>query len=170
MTYGTSHSLIGVCVWGGGGIFRGGGGCQEKILLCKAGGGHYMKNKNIGGGGDLSTQPDQLKRPQCKNAKTIANNYQTLKSFSSLVSLTRHFTKFIFLEQLTAMPQFNMQSFFFLSSHHDTNPILYLYHFRKKYNYILANINSESSRVIFSFFVLIQWVKHFCTPANFVTI
>ena len=47
---------------------------------------------------------------------------------------------------------------------------LHLYHFRKKYNYILANINSESLMVIFSFFVFIQWVKHFCTPANFVTI
>ena len=34
-----------------------------------------------------------------KNAKT----YQTLKNFSSLVSLTR----------LTAMPQFNMQNIFF---------------------------------------------------------
>ena len=40
---------------------------------------------------------------------------------------------------------------FFLSSYHDMNPLLHLYHFRKKYNYILANINSESSRVIFSF-------------------
>ena len=28
-----------------------------------------MKNKNIGGGGVLSTQPDQQKRPQCKNAQ-----------------------------------------------------------------------------------------------------
>ena len=77
-----------------------------------------MKNKNIGGC-VLSTQPDQQKRTQCKNA-------QILKKFSSLVSLTRHFTKFIFLEQLTAMPQLNMQNmffflFFFLSSHHDTN-------------------------------------------------
>ena len=45
-------------------------------------------------------------------------------------------------------------SFFFLSSHHDTNPLLHLYHFRTKYNYILANINSESPRVIFSFFFL----------------
>ena len=65
-------------------------------------------------------------------------------------------------------------SFFFLSSHHDTTPLLHLYHFRKKYNYILAYINSESSRVIFSFFclifVFIQWVKHFCTPVNFVII
>ena len=71
-----------------------------------------MKNKNIGGC-VLSTQPDQQKRPQCKNAQ----NYQTLKKFSTLVSLTLHFTKFIFLEQLTAMPQFNMQNmllFFFL--------------------------------------------------------
>ena len=90
-----------------------------------------------------------------KNAK----NYQTWKIFSSLVSLTPHFTKFIFLEQLTAMPQFNMQNmlffFLFLSSHHDTNPLVHLYHFRKiKKKIILANINSESSRVIFSFFYL----------------
>ena len=81
--------------------------------------------------------------------------YQTLKFFSSLVSLTRHFTKFIFLEQLTAMPQFNMQNmlfFFFLSSHYDTNPLLHVYHLRKKYNYILAYINSQSSRVMYSIF------------------
>ena len=36
MTYGTSHLVIGVCVWGGGEVFSGGGG-QEKILLCKGG-------------------------------------------------------------------------------------------------------------------------------------
>ena len=127
---------------------------QEKILLCK-GGGHYMKNKNIGGGG-LSTQPDQQKGPSAKMRKKC-KKLSSLKIFSSLISLTRHFTKFIFLEQLTTMPQFNMQNmllFFFLSSHHDTNPLLHLYHFRKKYNYILPNINSESSRVIFSFFCL----------------
>ena len=35
------------------------------------------------------------------------------KKISSLVSLTRHLTKFIFLEQLTAMPHFNMQNMFF---------------------------------------------------------
>ena len=32
-----------------------------------------MKNKNIGGGGVLSTQPDQQKRPQCKNVKKLTN-------------------------------------------------------------------------------------------------
>ena len=43
--------------------------------------------------------------------------------------------------------------FFFLSSRHDTNPLLHLsFIFVKKYNYILANINSESSRVIFPLF------------------
>ena len=36
MTYGTSHLLIGVCVWGGG-YFQEEG--QEKILLCKVWGG-----------------------------------------------------------------------------------------------------------------------------------
>ena len=46
MTYGTSHLLIGG--WGDWVYFQ--GERQEKILLCK-GGGHYMKNKNIVGGG-----------------------------------------------------------------------------------------------------------------------
>ena len=41
-----------------------------------------------------------------KNAK----HYQTLKNFSTLVSLTWHFTKFIFLEQLITKLQFNMQN------------------------------------------------------------
>ena len=70
-----------------------------------------MKNKNIGGC-VLSTQPDQQKGPNAKMRK-YAKNYQTLKMFFSHVSLTRHFTKFIYLEQLTAMPQFNMQNMFF---------------------------------------------------------
>ena len=117
----------------------------------------------------MSTQPDQQKRPNAKMRKKC-KKLSNIKKFSSLVSLTRHFTKFIFLEQLTAVPQFNMQNMyfffffffffvclfvcFFLSSHHDSNPLLHLYHFRKKkYNYILANIDSESSRVIFSFFL-----------------
>ena len=74
-----------------------------------------MKNKNKGGC-VLSTRPDQQKRPLCKmrkKAKKKKKKIQTLKNFSSLVSLTRHFTKFIFLEQLTGMPQFNMQNMFF---------------------------------------------------------
>ena len=53
---------------GGGGYFHKGGGGQEKILLCKGVVGHYMKNKNIGGC-VLSTQPDQKKRPNAKNAQ-----------------------------------------------------------------------------------------------------
>ena len=115
-----------------------------------------MKNKNIGGGVFCQLNLISKQGPNAKMRKH-AKNYQTLKNFSSLVSLTWHFTKFIFLEQLTAMPQFNMQNMFFfsLSSRHDTNPLFHLYHFRKKYNYIMANINSESSRVIFSFFVFI---------------
>ena len=123
---------------GGKGYFRrgGGGGGQEIILLFFLRGvGHYMKNKNIGGG-FFSTQPDQQKRPQCKNVQEMQKKYQTLKKISSLISLTWHFTKFIFLEQLTAMPHFNMQIFFFLGSHHDTNTLLHLYHFRNIYKYV----------------------------------
>ena len=68
MTYGISHLLIGVC-WGGG-LFSG-GGSRKNIALKR--GGHYMKiklheNKNVGGC-VLSTQPDQQKRTQCKNAQ-----------------------------------------------------------------------------------------------------
>ena len=120
----------------------------------------------------MSTQPDQQKRLSAKNAQKCKKQYQTLQNLSSLVSLTRHFAKFIFLEQLTTMPQFNMQnmfffSFFFLNSPHDTNPLLHLYHFRKKYNYILANISSESSRVIFSFFYLHPVGQTFLYPSKF---
>ena len=44
-----------------------------------------------------------------------------------------------------------MTAYIYVSSHHDTNPLPHLYHFRKKYIYILANNKSESSRVIFPF-------------------
>ena len=99
-----------------------------------------MKNKNIGG---VFCQLNLIskKGPNAKMRKKIIikkkkKNYQTLKKFSLLISLTQHFTKFIFLKQLTAMLQFNMQNifffFFFLSSHHDSNPLLHLYLFRKR--------------------------------------
>ena len=65
-----------------------------------------MKNKNMEGcqlNLICKKGPNAKLRKKCKK-------YQTLKIFSSLVLLTRHFTKFIFLEQLIAMPQFNMQN------------------------------------------------------------
>ena len=112
MTYGTSHLLIGgggggVCVCGGG-IFRG----RVNNKYCCVKGGYYMKNKNIGGM-CLSTQPDQQKKVAMQKCAKNAKHYQTLKKFSTLVSLTWHFTKFIFLEQLTPKLQFNMQNTFF---------------------------------------------------------
>ena len=93
----------------GGGYFQGEG--QEK-KCCVRVGGHYMKNKNIEG---VFCQLNLIskKAPMQKCAKN-ANPYQRLKIFSSLVWLTRHFTKFIFLEQLTPIPQFNLQNMFFL--------------------------------------------------------
>ena len=71
-----------------------------------------MKYKNIGGGGRVQLDLICKKGPDAKMRKN-AKNYQTLKRFSSLDSFTRHFTKFIFLEHLTAMPQFSMQNMFF---------------------------------------------------------
>ena len=72
---------------------------QEKILLCK--GGHYMKNKNIGGGGGGGCKLNLIskKDPNAKMRKKCKKKNQASKKFSSLVSLTQYFTKFIFLEQ-----------------------------------------------------------------------
>ena len=72
MTYGTSHLFI------GGDIFR--ERVKKNYLLCK-GGGHYMKNKNIGVC-VLSTQPDQQKSPQCKNAQKMQKKLSNIENFS----------------------------------------------------------------------------------------
>ena len=62
-------SFINRCVWGRGeGFFQGEG--QEKYCCVRGEGGHYMKNKNIGRF-VLSTQSDQQKRPQCRNAQKM---------------------------------------------------------------------------------------------------
>ena len=161
---------------GGGEYFQREG--QEKILLCKGvGWGHYMKNKNIGGGGgvDLFCQlnliskkgPNAKMRAKCKKLTNIEKFVLARFAHSAFCKIhisgaaNRHapvqYAKYVFI-------------FFFLSSHHDTNPLLHLYHFRKKknYNYILANINSESSRVIFStFFCLHPVGQTFLYPSKF---
>ena len=121
--------------------------------------GSLHENKNIGGGGCQLN----LINKKGSNAKKRKNaiKYQSLKIFSSLVSLTRHFTIFIFLEQLTAIPQFNMHYmlffYFSLSSHHDTNPLLHLQHFHKKniiIYWLILTVNHQGS--YFPFFVFIQ--------------
>ena len=90
---------------------------QEKILLCKGGGGGALHEK-LEYRGDVFCQLNLInkKGPNAKMHKK-AKNYQTLKNFSSLVSLTRHFTKFIILEQLTrhAPVQYAKYVVFFLS-------------------------------------------------------
>ena len=78
-----------------------------------------MKNKNIVRGVFCQLNLINKKGPnakmQKKKKKKNKIKNKKLKIFSSLVSLTRHFAKFIFLEQLTAMPQFNMQNMFYFS-------------------------------------------------------
>ena len=135
-----------------------------------------MKNKNIGEC-VLSTQPDQQKKSPMQKCAKNAKNYQTLKK-KILVRFAHSTFYIIHISGAANRPaQFNMQNMlffflfffflFFLSSHHDTNPLLHLYHFRKKYNYILANINSESSRVTFSFFCLHPVGQTFLYPNKF---
>ena len=128
----------------------------------------------------LSTQPDQQIKPQCKNAQKVQKilNIETffLAHFAHSAfykihisgAANRHapvqYAKYVFF--------FFFFSFcFFLSSHHNTNPLLHLYHFYVKnisIYWLILTVNHLGS--CFYFFVFIQWVKHFCTPANFVTI
>ena len=134
-----------------------------------------MQNKNIGGC-VLSTQSDQQKKaPMQKCAKNTKKKkkiyiYQTLKKIFLARFAHSAFTKFIFLEQLTAMPQFNMQNMllFFLRSHHATNSLLHLYHFRQKniiIYWLILTMNHQGSYLPF-FLVFIQWVKHFLYPSK----
>ena len=125
MSYGTSHLLI------GGGYFQGEG--QEKILLCK-GRGHYIKKKNIGRCA-LSIQPDHQKRPKCKNAQKMQKKISNIEKIFLARFAHSAFYKIHISGASNRHSQFNMQNmllFFFLSSHHDTSPLLHLYHFRKK--------------------------------------
>ena len=66
-----------------------------------------MKNKNIG---DVFWQLNLIsKKIPMQKCKKLSN----IEKIFSLVSLTRHFTKFIFLEQLTAIPEFNIYLFIY---------------------------------------------------------
>ena len=126
--------------------------------MCKKG--HYMKNKNIRGNVFCQLILISKKGPNAKNVQKC-KKLSNIEKFSSLVSLTRHFTKFIFLEKLTAMSHFNMQNMllFFLSSHHDTNPLLHLYHFRKKFiiiYWLILTVNHKGSNFLFFFFFFLS--------------
>ena len=122
-----------------GGIVQ--GESQEKILLCK--GGHYMKNKNKGGGVFCQLNLISKKRPQFKNVQKNAKNYQTLKKkkffarFAHSAFYRIHISGAANCHAPVQYAKCVVFFFLFLSSHHDSNPLLHLYHFRKKiYIYI----------------------------------
>ena len=158
--------------WDGGGFtFR---GRVKTKYCCVREGVTASKKNNIGGMCFVNPTCSAIKAPMQKMCKN-ANKYQTLKFFSSHVSLTRHFTKFIFLEQLTAMPQINMQNmllFFFYAVIMIRTLYFICIIFVKKNKiiyWLILTVNHQGSYFPL-FFILIQWVKHFCTPANFVPI
>ena len=150
------------------GDFQGEG--QEKILLCK-GGVHYMKKKNIGCQLNLVSK----KGPYAKMHKKILN----IEKF-----FLAHFAHSAFYKirisgaaNRHAPVQYAKYVLFFccccccccfLNSHHDTNPFTSFVSFSlKKYNYILANIYGESSRVIFSFFLSSSSGSNILYPSKF---
>ena len=102
-----------VCV---GGYFQGEG--QEK-LLCKGGGSQHekLKNKNIGGGVFCQLNLISKKAPMQKMQKNAKKKKKKKKSNIEKFFLARFthsaFYKIHFLEQLTAMPKFNIQNIFF---------------------------------------------------------
>ena len=126
---------------------------QEKILLCK--GDVFCQLNPISKKG-----PNAKMRKNCKKLSNIEKIFLARFAHSA-------FYKFIFLEQLTAVPQFNMQNVFFLSSHHDTNPLLHLYHFRKNiiiYSLILT-VNHQGP--YYPFFCLHPRGQTFLYPSKF---
>ena len=135
----------------------------KKKYCCVRGkrGGHYMKNKNIGE--DVFCQLNLIskKGPNAKMRKKYAkkkikHRKLFLARFAHSAFYKIHISGAANRHAPVQYPKYVFCCFFFfffLSSQHDTNPLLHLYQFRKKYNYILANINSESSRVMFSFFL-----------------
>ena len=151
----------------GGGIFR--GRVKKKYCCVRGMGDHYMKNKNIGGC-ILSTQPDQQNRPQCKNAQKMQKLSNIERIFLARFTHSA-FYKILISAAANSHAPVQYAKYvvvFFYSSHHDTNPLLHLYHFRKKYTYILASINSDSSRVILSFFFCLHPVgQTFVYPSKF---
>ena len=130
MTYGTSHLLIDVCGWGEG-YFQG----RVKKKCCVRGWCHYMKNKNIGGGGCqlnlISKKGPNAK--MCKKCKKLLNIEKFfLARFAHSAFYKIHISGANRHAPVQYAKWFFFFFFFFLSSHHDTNPLLHLYHFREK--------------------------------------
>ena len=122
------------------------------------------------GGGESYHQ----KRPQCKNARKKCkklSNIEIISLFPALVLLTQHFTKFIFLEQLTAMPQINKQNmfffvFFFLSSHQDTLNAFLSFSLKNIIIYrLILTVNHQGSH--FPFFGVHPVGQTFLYPSKF---
>ena len=92
-----------------------------------------MKNKNIGGC-VLSTQPDQQKRPQCKNAqkyKKLSNIEKIfLAHFAHSAFYKIHISEAANRHAPVQYAKYVVVVFIFSKSCHDTKPLIHLYHFR----------------------------------------
>ena len=151
----------------GGGYFQEEG--QEKILLCM---GVTTWNIRIWGGGGcfVNSTWSAKKGTSAKMQKII--NYQTLKNFPRSFRSLGILQNSYFWSSLPPCPssicKISFFFSFFLSSHRDTNPLLHLYHFRKKNIYILANIKQWIIKGhIFLFYCLHPVGQTFLDPSKF---
>ena len=80
----------------------------------------------------MSTQPDQKKRPQCKNAQKMQKLSNIETFFLARFAHAAFYKIHISGAANRHAPVQYAKYVVFLSSHHDTNPLLYLYHFRKE--------------------------------------
>ena len=125
-----------------------------------------MKNKNIVGVFcqlSLISKKDPMQKC-AKNANKLSN---IEKSF-----LARFFHSAFYKSHISGAANRHAQVqyakyvvVFFLISHHDTNPLRHLYHFRKTniiMYWLILTVNYQGSYFpFFFFFVFVQWVKHF---------
>ena len=116
----------------------------------------------------LSTQPDQQKRPQSKNAQKLSNIEKIFHArFAHSAFYKIHISGAANRHAPVQYAKYVVFFFFFFEAVIMIRTLYFiLYQFRQKYNYIMANINSESSRVIFSFFCLHPVGQTFLYPSK----
>ena len=126
----------------------------------------------------MSTQPDQQKRPQCKYAQKRRNSSNIEKNFLARFAHSAFYKFHISGAANRHAPvQYSKYVFFLfffsfiLSGHHDTNPVLHLYHSRKKTNiiiyWLILTVNHQGSYFLLFFFCLHPVGQTFLYPSKF---
>ena len=114
-----------------------------------------MKNKNIRGNVFCQLILISKKGPNAKNVQKCKKLSNIEKIFLARFAHSAFYKIHISGEANRHVPlQYAKYVAFFLSSHHDTNPLLHLYHFRKKITiiyWLILTVNHKGSNFLFFF-------------------